>query len=94
MIDMPTNELLERVHSFPGVYMFKVIGKGEDGFVARVVDATREALNMELDPPFTLRQTANGRHVAITLQPHVESSGQVLAVYRSLSNMTGLIMLC
>ena len=34
--------LLEDTHTFPGTYMFKVIGKVENGFVARVVAAVRD----------------------------------------------------
>ena len=39
MQSLPPIELLERTHHFPGPYMFKFIGKVENGFVARVVAA-------------------------------------------------------
>ena len=94
MDNLPSVDLLNSVHEFPGVFMFKVIGKVEDGFIARVLIAVREELEMEADPPFTLRQTASGRHVAITLEPHVRSAYDVLAVYQRVRDLEGLVMLC
>lgn len=94
MENLPSLEMLESVHEFPGTYMFKVIGKVEDGFVARVVTAVREELALEIDPPFSLRQTVSGRHVAITLEPMVQSSADVIAVYRRVRRIEGLVMLC
>ncbi len=92
MSELPAIELLESTHTFPGVYMFKVIGRREGAFAARVVAATREALEWDVDPPFRIRETAGGRHVAVTLEPHVATAHQVLAVYRRLRNTAGLVM--
>jgi len=91
--ELPALELLEKTHSFPGPYMFKVIGRSEDGFVARTVAAVREELASDGDPPFRTRQTPNGRHIAVTLQPTVQTAHEVLAVYRRLRSLTGLVML-
>jgi putative lipoic acid-binding regulatory protein len=90
--DLPTIELLESTHTFPGVYVFKVIGRTEGAFAARVVAAVREALGFDVDPPFRLRETAGGRHVAVTLEPHLMTAHQVLAVYRRLRHTAGLVM--
>jgi putative lipoic acid-binding regulatory protein len=73
--------------------MFKVIGLAERGFVARAVAAVREELVAEVDPPFRVRETAGGKHVAVTLQPTVGSAHQVLAVYSRLRGLAGLVML-
>jgi putative lipoic acid-binding regulatory protein len=86
-------ELLERTHTFPGPYMFKAIGKIERGFVARVVAGVRDALDAGTDPPFRVRETANGKHVSVTVEPVVQSAEQVLAVYRRIQTTAGLIML-
>jgi putative lipoic acid-binding regulatory protein len=90
--DLPAIELLESTHTFPGVYVFKVIGRTEGGFAARVVAATREALEWDEDPPFRVREAAGGRHVAVTLEPHLATADQVLAVYRRLRDTDGLVM--
>jgi putative lipoic acid-binding regulatory protein len=90
---MPAIELLEATHQFPGRYMFKVIGRSDRGFVARVVAAVRDELAEEADPPFRVRETAGGRHVAVTLTPMVQTAHQVLAVYRRIRPLAGLVML-
>jgi putative lipoic acid-binding regulatory protein len=91
--ELPAIELLESTHTFPGPYMFKVIGRGASGFVARVVAAVREELADPTDPPYRVRETAGGRHIAVTLEPTVQTARQVLAVYRRLRVTEGLVML-
>ncbi len=93
MSPLPAIELLQATHEFPGSYMFKVIGKSEHAFVARVVAAVRDELDEPADPPFRVRETAGGRHVAVTLAPTVQTPHQVLAVYRRMQKMAGLVML-
>jgi len=90
---LPSIELLEDTHEFPGIFVFKAIGRVENGFVARVVATIRDELEMDVDPPFSVRQTAHGRHVAVTIQPEIQSVYQVLAVYRRLQETDGLVML-
>jgi hypothetical protein len=89
---LPSVELLERTHEFPGRYVFKVIGLCEDGFVARTVALVRDQLEEERDPPFRVRHTANGRHVAVTLEPNVRSAWEVIAVYQAIRGLAGLEM--
>jgi putative lipoic acid-binding regulatory protein len=73
--------------------MFKVIGRSDDGFIDRTVTAVREEMLAETDPPYTVRRTPGGRHVSVTLEFHVQSAYQVLAVYRRLRTLAGLVML-
>ena len=93
MEQLPAIELLESIHEFPGPYMFKVIGRGDNGFVARVVAAVREELAESVDPPFRTRESVGGRHVAITLEPTVQTARQVLDVYRRIRGTAGLVIL-
>jgi putative lipoic acid-binding regulatory protein len=90
---IPAIDLLEATHQFPGPYVFKVIGKEENGFVARAVAAVREELAQPIDPPFSVRESAGGRHVAVTLQATVQTAEQVLAVYQRVSKLAGLVVL-
>ena len=65
MDELPAIDLLERTHTFPGVYIFKVIGRSERAFAERVIAATREALGWDVDPPFRVRggrRTTRRRH--------------------------------
>jgi uncharacterized protein len=83
-------ELLEKTHTFPCSYVFKLIGSQDQGFVARVVAAVRDALQFEQDPPYTTRATPDGRHIAVTVEPIVQSPQQILAVYDRVHNLDGL----
>src|SRR5947209_2520625 len=89
----PTIALLESTHTFPGPYIFKVIGKTDLGFVARTVAAVRDELGDAEDPPYRVRESVGGRHIAVTLEPIVPTARQVLAVYRRLRPLVGVVML-
>jgi putative lipoic acid-binding regulatory protein len=93
MAPYPSVELLEANHRFPGPYMFKVIGKSDDGFVSRTVAAVRDELAASVDPPYSVRKTPGGRHVSVTLELRMSSAEQVQAVYRRLIQLTGLLIL-
>lgn len=93
MLQLPSAELIESRHHFPCPYTFKVIGFADANFTARVVACVRDELRLETDPPFSLRSTAAGRHVAVTLEPLCDSSQQVLAIYSRLTGLDGLVML-
>ena len=93
MEQLPSIELLEAGHHFPGPYMFKVIGKTDNGFVARTVAAVREEMLAGVDPPFRIKETPNGRHVSVTLELRMQSAQQVLGVYRRLLELAGLVLL-
>jgi putative lipoic acid-binding regulatory protein len=90
---LPAIELLESTHRFPGPYLFKVIGRSDQGFVARTVAAVRDAVAAEFDPPFSVRETAGGKHVAVTLEVPVQRAEEVIAVYRRVQKLAGLVFL-
>lgn len=86
-------ELLNETHTFPTYMMFKVIGKNTDGFSGRVVACVRDTLELEMDPDFRSRSTANERHISITVEPEVQNAEQVLDVYDKLKEVKGVVML-
>jgi putative lipoic acid-binding regulatory protein len=88
--NLPSAELIDSTHAFPGPYTFKVIGQPAEGFVARIVAAVREELEAEVDPPYRIRETATGRHVAVTVEPQVQNAWEVLAVYQRLGQIRGV----
>ena len=90
---LPSVEMLEYGHTFPGPYTFKVIGFAEGNFTGRVVASVRDELGQDLDPPYTLRTTKTGKHIAITLEPECDSPQKVLAIYSRLMGMDGIVML-
>jgi len=87
MVNLPSTELLESHHSFPCAWTFKVIGYADANFTARVVWSVREELGMEVDPPYSLRSTAQGRHVAVTLGSSLSvfaaGAGRLYATFRA-----------
>lgn len=86
-------DLLLSVHNFPGPYTWKVIGRTENGFVDRVLTEFRDALDLEFDPPYTTRETAAGRHIALTVEPWMDSADDVLDLYTRLRETEGLVVL-
>lgn len=92
-MSLPARELLESVHQFPGTFVFKAVGQSQDGFAASIVSAVRDELKQEFDPPFELRETPSGRHIAVTVMPWVETADEVLAVYSRIRDIPGLVML-
>ena len=90
---LPTFDLLEKTHTFPCPYLFKIIGKANDGFLAQVVAVVREELLIEIDPPYRVREAVGGRHLSVTLEPVVQSAQQVVAIYRRLRVLDDLVML-
>ena len=86
-------ELLEATNPFPGSFMIKAIGKSEGDFVSRVIQAVRQSLELEFDPPHSVRETAGARHVSVTIEPWCETAEDVLTVYDALKETDGLVLL-
>ncbi len=93
MAAFPSIELLEAYHTFPGRFTFKAIGRTENGFVARTVAAVRDELEEPVDPPYSVRETASGHYVAVTLEVRVQTATQVVAVYQRMAQLAGLKLL-
>ncbi len=90
----PANlEMLEKSHDFPCPYIFKIVGKADEGFVARIVVAMREELLIDIDPPYSVREAVGGRHLSITFEPVVQSAQQVVTIYARLARLQGVLML-
>ncbi|MBX3441703.1 MAG: DUF493 domain-containing protein [Planctomyces sp.] len=89
----PSVELLEATHVFPGPYMFKVVGHTSDNFVGRVVSTVRCGLPEDLEPAFSTRRTANGRHVCVTIEPELPTAEAVIELYARLRDVDGVVML-
>ena len=93
MSELPPKELLDEMHSFPGPFVFKAIGRADGDFAARVVATVRSILSHEFDDPYEVRESSGGRHVAVTIEPWVESSQQVIDVFTAIRDIEGLVML-
>jgi uncharacterized protein len=89
----PSVELLESTHFFPGVYKIKAIGRADDDFESRVVEAVCDYLPARSDLDYSVRTTPGGRHVAVTLDITVQTAEQVRAIYAEIRELKGLTLL-
>jgi len=91
-VKLPSVELLNETHTFPGPYLFKVIGADDRSFAARVVSLIRDELGLDEDPEFTIRRTRSGRHLSVTLEPTVPTAQAVVDLYQMIYRLDGLVM--
>lgn len=87
--------LLERFHSFPGDYMFKVIGFGAEEFTTAVRQAAEAVLGplTGTDQRLTSRPSRGGRYTAVSLEVKVAHAQQVLDIYAALKQVQGVVVL-
>jgi len=90
---LPSIELLESTHKFPCVFTFKAIGLTSNDFVDRVLAAVKLELKSEVDPTYSSRVTAGGKHTSVTVEPTVNSAEQVIAIYHNIHAVDGLVMM-
>ncbi len=90
---LPSIELLEATHRFPGPFMFKVVGRSDENFAGRVIAAVRVQLGDDNEPAFSIRKTANGIHSCVTIEPEVPSAAAVVEIYAQLRGVDGVMML-
>ncbi|MFW5966085.1 MAG: DUF493 domain-containing protein [Persicimonas sp.] len=72
---------LNEVHSFPGTYVFKVIGTNTEEFIDGVVEATLEVVGEDAEREVSTRESSGGKHVSVTVSVQVEDAEAVLEVY-------------
>jgi putative lipoic acid-binding regulatory protein len=89
----PSVELLESTHLFPGVYRIKAIGRADNDFQQRIVDAVVSLLAAPSDLDYSVRMTPGGRHVALTLDISVQTAEQVRSIYAEIREIPGLTLL-
>ena len=75
---------LDRLHDWPGLYTFK--------FVVPTIQLGR-VLEAAADCPFSTRYSKNGRFVSLSATMRMESSEDVVAVYRALEGIPDLMSL-
>ena len=86
-------DLLNATHEFPCDFTIKVIGQAKDDFVMRVVDAVQAVTSAGSEIPRKTRQTPNGKHVSVTLEPRLSSAEEVLLVYDQVRSVPGVVMM-
>jgi putative lipoic acid-binding regulatory protein len=87
-----SRELLLANHRFPGEYIYKVFGPGTDAFRSDVHAAAAAAGGAE-HVRSSERATRSASRICITLAIHVQTVDEVLALYRTLAEVDGVLML-
>jgi uncharacterized protein len=82
--------VLNEGHSFPGPYMFKIIGDNSPDFVVRVMQAAVIVAGPRAEPEVSIRESSGGRHQAVTLSISVESAEKVLDLYAAFRTVAGV----
>jgi uncharacterized protein len=81
---------LNDCHQFPCPFTFKVIGENSADFVARVMQAAVVVLGPTTYPNIRTRESAKGKHQAVTMVVEVGSAERVLDVYAALQGVSGV----
>ena len=88
----PSVELLLATHVFPGEYIVKAFGPGNDGFRAEVLASAAAVIGAERVRT-SERGSRHGRKICITLTLSVETVDDVVRVYEQISGVPELLML-
>ncbi|RZK59845.1 MAG: DUF493 domain-containing protein [Pedobacter sp.] len=79
-------EKLETVEQFPGIYNFKFIITGG-------VDKIDELRAVLPDDKFIEQPSKTGKYVAITVKKEMQNADEVIAVYKKVGTINGIMML-
>jgi uncharacterized protein len=75
---------LDEYYRWPCRFMFKfIVPEGKTGELAACLAGR----------PFTTRASPNGKYVSLTAELEMESSGEVIALYREAGKIEGIIAL-
>lgn len=90
-----STEILARLteqHRFPGPFLFKAIGPNRAEFVAAILGTACAVLGPNPAPEVSTRDSAAGRHTAVTLTAQVERPEQVLEIWALMAKVDGVKM--
>ncbi len=75
---------LDEFHRWPRSFTFKFIAPREK---------TADLLSIFEGKPFTTRQSKSGRYVSLTAEWEISSSDEVIAIYRQVARIQGVLAL-
>jgi putative lipoic acid-binding regulatory protein len=88
----PSVELLLATHVFPGEYIVKAFGPGDDGFRAAVLAAAAAVVGVDRIRS-SERASRQGRKMCITVTVSAETVDDVVRVYDQIGLVPELLML-
>ena len=75
---------LDANYDWPSLFPFKFIVPKEQ---------TQSVLNLFADDPVKARESKNGRFIAYTMEIHVHSCDEVIAIYQRVAQVPGVLSL-
>lgn len=75
------------LQSWPSLYMYKFIFKGENRKIALIES------EFDKSAEFNIRASSAGKYVSITVKVKVNNSEEVIEKYKAISKIEGVIML-
>jgi len=87
---LPSIQLLEAMHEFPTMFVFKAIGDFHADFVPEVLTQVTAALTGARRMSHRVRMSAAGNHAAVNVEVECFSALEVHDVYRHLLKVPGL----
>ena len=77
-------ETLDQQHQWPGVYMFKfIVPEGKEGGISRLFPDTK----------LKSKKSKSGKYISLTAEITIESSDQVIKIYKEAQKIEGVIAL-
>lgn len=87
---VPSIELLESVHDFPGEYTVKAFGPHEQTFVDAVTAATSDFHARAGSPAVSARASSKGTYICVTAVVWLKAAADVEGLYASVGQVPGL----
>jgi len=75
---------LDEFYEWPALYPFKFIVPKE---------SVNEVLELFADDPVQERESRNGRFISLTMEMHVHSSDEIIAIYQRVAQVPNVISL-
>jgi len=92
-LNLPPIELLEATHQFPGIYIFKIIVREDQGITDRLLAAIEEEISEDTPLKHSQRKSAQGNHLSLTVEVKVKSGAHVHSIYSRVSKVEGIILI-
>ena len=87
----PPIELLESTHTFPGPYLFKLVG--ESGVLSEATLIGVISLRSSEAKLVSTRHSSSGKHVSFSIEAQVESAQAIHDILTALHTVPGLSMI-
>ena len=85
-----SRRVFDETMKFPTEFMIKIVGQNEPTFVTDMLKIVAECLNQEVkqDLKYSIKETAGGKYVSVSVKPLFHSADELYATYEALGKDT------